>query len=298
MSTLSISQESRSSYLPILILIVALCFLASGGIFVRLSELGPTATAFYRALFAIPFALIWLAMEKGGNHLPMTAIHKPHLIVMMAGVFLALDLVLWHQAFYLTTVANANLLANLMPFILIPLNFLVFKVKPSKLFIYGLVISSFGLALLIGGKAEITSRFLMGDFFALATAFFYALYFFTMGKLREQYSASSLMLWSTIGCFITLIPCTILLNESFVIPNLEAILVLVMLAFFAHIGGQGLLAQALGKVTLNLSSVLVLLQPIIAAVYAFFIFDEYLTSMELVGAFTILAGIYLSKKGS
>ena len=82
------------------------------------------------------------------------------------------------------------------------------------------------------------------------------------------------------------------------ITSVSGFLVLFSLALFSHIGGQGLLAVALGKVDLNLSSVLVLLQPLIAAIYAYFLFSETLTFMEVAGASVILIGIYLAKKGS
>src|SRR5688572_18388962 len=34
-------------------------------VLVRLSEVGPSATAFYRLLFALPFLWAWLSLERG-----------------------------------------------------------------------------------------------------------------------------------------------------------------------------------------------------------------------------------------
>ena len=284
-------------FIPVIILIAALFCLATGGIFVRLSELGPITSGFYRALFAIPLAYLWVKFEKGHN-LGDEQLSKPHFIAILGGVFLGIDLALWHTSFFMTTVANANLLANLMPFILVPLNFLLFKIAPSRLFIYGLGLASVGLILLVGGKSEFTERSLFGDSLALLTALFYALYLLVVGRLRAKYTASSLMLWSSFGCALFLFPTALILEDSIMITSVSGFLVLLSLALFSHIGGQGLLAVALGKVDLNLSSVLVLLQPLIAAIYAYFLFSETLTFMEVAGAFVILIGIYLAKKGS
>ncbi len=283
--------------IPISILIIALCCLATGGIFVRLSELGPVTTGFYRALFAIPLAYFWVKLEKGTN-LGDEKLSKPHFVAILGGVFLGVDLALWHTSFFMTTVANANLLANLMPFILVPLNLMLFKIAPSRLFVYGLGFASVGLILLVGGKAEFTEKSLFGDSLALMTALFYALYLLIIGKLRAKYTASSLMLWSSFGCALFLLPVSIILEDTIMISSISSLLILLSLALFSHIGGQGLLAVALGKVDLNLSSVLVLLQPLIAAIYAYLLFNETLTFLEVAGASVILIGIYLAKKGS
>ncbi|EOA3904182.1 EamA family transporter [Bacillus cytotoxicus] len=70
---------------------------------------------------------------------------------------------------------------------------------------------------------------------------------------------------------------------------------LIGLAIFSQILGQGLLSFCLGKVNVALSSILVLLQPIVAAIYAWFIFTQKLTIVEVMGMLIALVGIYIVK---
>lgn len=100
----------------IFLLFVGVASLAAGGIFVKLSEVDPVATAVYRILFAMPLAYLWYRIESKEL---ITITFKTTLLIQLAGVFLAIDLILWHISFHLTTVANANLLANLIPFTVI-----------------------------------------------------------------------------------------------------------------------------------------------------------------------------------
>ncbi|AFU17001.1 EamA-like transporter family (plasmid) [Bacillus thuringiensis MC28] len=51
----------------------------------------------------------------------------------------------------------------------------------------------------------------------------------------------------------------------------------------------------MGKVNVALSSILVLLQPIVAAIYAWFIFTQKLTIVEIMGMLISLVGIYIVK---
>lgn len=91
-------------------IILAICFLATGGIFVKLSSLPPIATGFYRILFSIPLLYPFVKDEIKKIEF------KNIILIILAGIFLALDLIFWNISFSFTTVANANLLANLVPF--------------------------------------------------------------------------------------------------------------------------------------------------------------------------------------
>ena len=110
--------------------------LASGGIFVKLSELGPITTAFYRILLAMPLAILWARFSvaprprAGFWNVP----RGDFMLLAVSGAFLAFDLILWHISFHYTTVANANLLANLVPFVVVPMSWFLFRVRPSRMF--------------------------------------------------------------------------------------------------------------------------------------------------------------------
>ena len=53
----------------------------------------------------------------------------------------------------------------------------------------------------------------------------------------------------------------------------------------------------LGKASTQLSSILLLFTPIVAALMGFFILGEYLDRIEMLGIGIIMVGIYLARKG-
>ena len=102
-------EKSRVAFVALLTGAVGIAF---APIFVRLSEVGPGATAFYRVLFALPVLWLWRLRERacpGAPRRPSVAAEYRQLAV--AGLLFAGDLALWHWSIKRTSVANATLFA-------------------------------------------------------------------------------------------------------------------------------------------------------------------------------------------
>src|SRR5689334_18035312 len=101
-------------------------FIALSPIFVRLSDVGPTASAFWRVALAMP--LLWplvLASRRGHDAPPDWK------WLLLAGAAFAGDLAFWHGSIRFTSVANATLLANLAaPFVTAAL-WIFWRQRPS-----------------------------------------------------------------------------------------------------------------------------------------------------------------------
>ena len=127
----------------VLLALLAVAFLATGGIFVRQSGLAPINTGFYRMLFSIP--LLW-PLAYGRLHRLSV---KQVVLLFVAGLFLAGDVALWNTSFGYTTVANANLLTNLTPFTVIPVAYFLFHERLPRLFLPGAAVTLAGVILLV-----------------------------------------------------------------------------------------------------------------------------------------------------
>ena len=107
------THADRSARIALIALLAGALGIAFSPIFVRLSELGPTATAFYRVAFAVPALYVWIRLEpKGGPRARKPSTRSDFLRLTAAGLFFAGDLAFWHWSIKFTSVANATLLAN------------------------------------------------------------------------------------------------------------------------------------------------------------------------------------------
>ncbi|MCB1128533.1 MAG: DMT family transporter, partial [Verrucomicrobiae bacterium] len=83
---------------------------------VRWSEVGPVATAFYRLALALPILGLWARRERA-RVAPAGPGPSFRNWVIAAGTCFALDLGAWHLSIQWTSVANATLLANFAPMV-------------------------------------------------------------------------------------------------------------------------------------------------------------------------------------
>ena len=74
--------------------------------------------------------------------------------------------------------------------------------------------------------------------------------------------------------------------------------ILIALALVTQILGQGLIAYAFAHLPASLSSVSLLIQPVMAALFAWILFGEAIGPAQFVGGAIVLAGIWLARKGS
>ncbi len=273
----------------ILLELIAVAFLATGGIFVKYSALSPINTGFYRVLFSLP--ILYPLAYKNLKRLKL----KDIIILFLAGVFLAGDISLWNLSFSYTSVANANLLTNLTPFTVIPVSFFLFKEKIPKFFFAGAVITLLGVFILIGGKINPSTSNYFGNFLAFCASFFYASFLLISYRLRDRIESSVIMFVSGFGSVTALFISSALI-EGFQVPNgINELWPLLGLTLCLQVIGHNLLAHCQGKINVNLSSIICLSQPAIASVYSFLLFSEIISPKEIAGIIIVVAGVYLVK---
>jgi drug/metabolite transporter (DMT)-like permease len=271
------------------------------GIMMRLSDVNPLASAFWRMALAAPLLWGWAAAcaAKDKAESKHTDFSR---VLLLAGVYFAGDMALWHLSLHYTTVANATLLSNLAPFFIALWMGVVVGIRFSRLFLGGLAIALLGAALLVGPNALSTNAVqpgrLWGDAFGLASAVFYAAYQLAIKDARNHYSTARLMAWSSTITALVLLPLALLAPGPFFPAALSGWLPLIGLALIGQIGGQTVIAYAFAHLPASLSSVSLLIQPLTAAIAAWMLFNETLGPWRIMGGVLILTGIWLSRRGS
>ena len=281
------------------------CAIAFAPIFVRLADTGPVASAFWRCALAAP--LLWLfnvipmqmgtqaKRSRGSSRVPASA----GMTMLAAGLFFAGDLGVWHWSIVWTSVANSTLLANLAPIFVTLAGWIFWKRKVTRAFLAGMAIAIAGMFVLVGPNFAIGGTRLLGDALGALTAVFYAGYFLTIKAARDAgASTARLMSWSTTITAIALLPVALASPQPFWPSSAHGWLVLLGLALVTQILGQGLIAYAFAHLPASLSSVSLLVQPVMATLFAWWLFNEPVGPVQFVGGAVVLAGIWLAKRAS
>ncbi len=268
------------------------------GILMRLSDVSPIASAFWRVALASPLLWGWAFAVRDDDCAAGRPIDFAWALA-LAGIFFAGDMVLWHWSLRETTVANATLLSNLAPIVIAVWMWWAYKTRFTRVFIIGMCVALIGAVLLVEPNATVVkgSHKLLGDALGLASAIFYAGYQLAVKGARSTYSTARLMAWSSTITALVLLPLALASSERFFPAHIAGWLPLIGLALIAQIGGQTVIAYAMAQLPASLASVGLLVQPLTATIAAWILFSEKMGSLQIAGGALLLTGIYLSKKG-
>jgi drug/metabolite transporter (DMT)-like permease len=293
------SVENKQVNLALTALVGGAVAIAFSAIFVRLSETGPISTAFWRMSLAFPVFGLWMHIERRNAPRPVPAISPlDYRWLVAAGLFFAGDLMTWHWAIQYTTVANSVLLANTAPIFVVFGGWLLFGQRVSFVFILGMATALLGAAMLVGASFSLSTGHLIGDLLALNTAVFYGGYLLSIKRLRDGLSTATTMTWAGAISAAALLPIALLSETSFLPLTVNGWLILLALALFSHFGGHGLIGFSLAHLPASFSSVTLLLQPVLAALFAWLFLGEILTPWQFLGGITVLTGIVVARNAS
>ncbi len=272
------------------------CAIAFAPILVRLSDTGPVASAFWRTALAAPLLWVWLA-RPGTREAEPVAISRGALVA--AGLFFAADLGVWHWSIVYTSVANSTLLANLAPIFVTLAGWLFWRRSVTRVFLAGMVLAIGGMFVLVGPNFSAGGTRLLGDALGALTGVFYAGYMLAIKSARDaKASTVRLMAYSTTITAVVLLPVAYFSPQAMIPSHASGWWVLVALAVVSQILGQGLIAYAVAHLPASLSSVSLLIQPVMATLFAWILFHEPVGAQQFIGGAVVLAGIWLARRGS
>jgi drug/metabolite transporter (DMT)-like permease len=273
-------------------LVFGACVIGFSGAFTRLTGTGPAAAGFWRLFTALPLLAV---MARGATG----ELGRPTRIAVLCGLLFALDLGFWHYGLKYTSVAVSTVLSNLTPVVVTAFAWVFLRQRPRAAFLLAMVVAVGGAWMMGIGKGSGTPALNapLGNVLSLVTALWYALYFLAVSQARRSLAASRLMLWSSVVGAPLLLIAAALLGEQLLPTTLAQIAACVGLGLI-HIGGQGSIAWAMGRLPASLASVVVLVQPVVATYAGWLLFGERLGPLQAAGAVVALGGVMLAQWAS
>jgi drug/metabolite transporter (DMT)-like permease len=260
-------------------------------IFVRLADVGPFASAFWRVALALPLLYTWVRLVDAADET------QPRFAkaAIFAGLAFAGDLFFWHLAIVHTTVANATFFATTAPIWVVAFGWLLFGVRVTKAVLGGLCLCLIGGGALLAQSFQLRSTGALGDVFGIATGVFFGLYFLAVQAARADTSAARVTFEATAISAAILLVVALCAERSILPHTVRGLAALVAMAWISHSGGQGLLSVALGRLPAAFSSLVIFLEAIAAAGFGYLILGEQVTGIEALGGLAILMGIFVAR---
>src|SRR5580693_6215797 len=138
---------------PLLLAGLGAASISASGVLIKLADTGPATAAFYRCLLALP-VLIALAVLEQRKRGPRPAAARRGAFV--AGLCLAVDLVLWNHAIADVGAGVATVLGNLQVLFVAAFAWVVLRERPDRRYLFMLPVVLAGVVLvsgMLGGHA-------------------------------------------------------------------------------------------------------------------------------------------------
>ena len=283
-------EERRRFALAFAALVLGAVAMGASVLFVRWADVGPYASAFWRVFLALPFLYVWMRLENRSAAWP-----RLDRAVLLAGLLFTGDLFFWHLAILGTTVANATFLATTAPIWVALGAWLVLSEAVGSRILIGLALCMLGGFALLGESYGIAPHRLMGDLYGVATAFFFGAYVLSVRAARGRHGAAEVMFVSTAVTSVCLFVIAFAFEPRIVPQSMPGVGALLALAIISQVGGQGLVAVALGTLPATFSSLVIFLEAVAAASFGWLLLNEPLGIVQALGGVLILFGIYIAR---
>jgi len=284
-------DADRSGGRPVLTAVLGAACISSSAILVTLAHVGAISTAFFRCALALPILVPLAVLEQRRlGRRPLASRRN----AMAAGLFLAVDLVLWNHAISDVGAGVATVLGNLQVLFVVAFAWLALRERPDRRYMIILPVVLVGVVLvsgMLGGHATGLHP-LAGVGYGIATSAAYACFLLTLRSTagRTPHVAGQLA-DATVGATVGAIALGLPLGGIQLAISWRSFGWLLLLAVLSQTVGWLLITSSLPRLPAAMSSLLLLLQPAAALVLAAVVLREEPTLVQVAGALLVCLGV-------
>ena len=298
LTTLSQKIQAYRKNAAVFYLAAGAFMISFSGVWVKVAHVTPTIAGFYRVFFGgilLLAAAVWKReiSWRGWRHI---------MLAFLCGFLLALDLFFWHTSIHYIGPGLATLLGNLQVFLITAISAVFLGEKTGFKFIIAIFMAFSGLFLIVGLQwNQLGHQYKTGVYLGFATAVVYTGFLLALRKLQSDQTGVSvfygLMIVSfTTGLFLGL--KAHLSADTFVIPDGQSWLALLVLGLLSQAIGWILITNALPRVRASLAGLSLLLQPSLSFVWDVLFFHRETSVVNWMGVIIVISAIYLGMTGN
>lgn len=261
----------------------------------------PLTVSFYRLLFTTLLVLPFVLFRKKIRTELLNLSKESFLIMFVIGLILAAHFAFWVSSLGKTSVASSVILVTAHPLLVGPVSHYFLKERLSKANAIGILISVFGVIILVYGNNSYslgTLDTLEGNILAILGGIAAGLYILGGRKVRKTVSVwSYAFVVYTIATIVLFLLCLFSESPIYGISYQDCALILIM-AVFAGILGHTLYNWSLEYVRASIASVVLLGEPIGSSILALALpwISQIPSNFTIIGGTIILTGIYLTAR--
>ena len=276
---------------PLLLAALGAASISASGVLIKLADTGPATAAFYRCLLALP-VLIALAVLEQRKRGPRPAAARRGAFV--AGLCLAVDLVLWNHAIADVGAGVATVLGNLQVLFVAFAAWALFGERPERRFLIFLPVVMAGVVLvsgMVGGDGGGTHP-LAGIEYGLGTSVAYAVFLLILRRSSASTPhAAGPLAEVTAGAALGALVLGLVFGGLQLRIGWPSFGWLLLLALLSQTLGWLIITSSLPRLSAAIASLILLLQPAAAMLLAYLVLSERPTLIQIAGAVVVCTGV-------
>jgi len=266
------------------------------GIFVRYIDLASSEIAFLRGSIGCLFLLVIIIFTK--QKISWIKIKQNIFVLLLSSCALGVNWIFLFQAYKHTTIANATLSYYFAPIFVVIMSPIVLKEKLSlkKAAYIGIAVLGMFLIIQNDGNIEAPNNPLLGIFFGIIAAAFYATLMLTNKFIKNMSGLETTLLQLTFATII-LAPYVLISERDnlFHLTSLSIICIIILgvihtgVAYYLFFSGmKGIKGQSIAALSY--------IDPVTSLFVSFLIFNENMTILQIIGALLLLGSTFLSER--
>jgi len=283
----------RGRQLALLEGITAGTLFGTGAIFIRLlTDINVFSIALWRLMIAsAALAFIMLAFRR---KLETSLVRKNLKHFLVLGLLLGVHFILFVSAVKNTTILNATVLVNTTPIFSMIISTFLYRIKPSKLALAGVIFSFIGAGFIAYRDAMAgDTASLIGDLEATLAAVAEGFYLNYGREKRRKLPLLPTMLFIYLAAALTVGATTVLTGTTFEVSDSSGMLLLLVgFGIFPTAVAHTLYFSSLSNLKSFETATMALLEPLGAVLLGIAIFAEFPTPVFVLGAVLVLVGIF------
>ena len=285
MKVLALARKQIAA-VPVLAVFIAVFAWGIGPLLFLAPSISINSVLFYRVLFWPPF--LYLIVRRNGAKLN----DKLFRSVLVPGILFGVSTIFGFTAITTTSVANATIIGNIstaMVLFVAP-RFLNEKISKSQVV---LAFTSFaGVAAIVFGAGDTGGSSLFGDFLALVNALTWTVYFISSKRRRVDGVDTWQFLFgvSVIQVFVV-VPYALLTSNDILQITWRDLGFLIAMTLFSGTIGHSFMLWAQKYVDASVSSLILLLGPVISSAGAWLVYGQQISLVQVIGGAIVLASL-------
>ena len=251
---------------------------------VKRADTPAVLVAFWRMVIT---AIVWNAIAMSSGHRPNW---RNICLAALPGVFFGLDIAFFYLGATHNSVANAEMISAMTPFILVPLGAKFFGERLNSRALVFAVFALGGVAMVLFAAPANGDASVRGSIFGVIALACWAGYISGTRRARGKMDVASYMAAMTPVATIAVLPMALLHGDMLSI-TVHGWRYTVMLTLMTGVLAHGLMVFAQSTIPIGSIGIAQIAQPALAALWSFLLLGETLGGWQVIGMALVLAGL-------